>query len=202
MNILNNINIPQREFVEHFYDIKVKYRKDRNTTQYLDIKDIVIYMFCRNFMLSTSKKIQRIQHDNETYTWIAVSYIIEQLPILRIKNKRSIIYRLRKLEYAGLLERIQDKVKHGKLDKDASFYKLGSRADCLHYSKHASQCMGSMNQNAYVNDKNQDNLNIKSSMHTDSDNIIVCNKDNITTTNDDYILEDVLEEDDPFFNEE
>lgn len=67
----------------------------------LNIEDLIILRWIQDFYPLMAKKII----NGEEYVWINYSKLLEDLPILSFKNKRSLIRRLEKFEELELLKR-------------------------------------------------------------------------------------------------
>ena len=87
-----NININQKATIENF-------------TNQLDLSDMAVYSYCRDIISSPSKSLKRIVVNEQIYTWINYNHLIREMPLLRLKSKRSLLRRLNTLVKTGLLEK-------------------------------------------------------------------------------------------------
>jgi DNA-binding MarR family transcriptional regulator len=71
----------------------------------LDIIDAAILDFLIYYCNSKNPKIEshRITHDNERWTWLRIETILEDMPLLGIKDKSAIAKRVKKIEEAGFI---------------------------------------------------------------------------------------------------
>lgn len=83
------------------------YSQEKAVELGLNIEDLIILRWIQDFYPLMAKKII----NNEEYVWISYSKLLEDLPILSFKNKRSLMRKLEKFEELGLLKRecIRDK---------------------------------------------------------------------------------------------
>ena len=106
----NIITIDQRTAVE--LDLK------------LDIIDLSIFDFIKDF--ANSKGCMKMQTDEGTYFWISHEYILQQMPLLKIKTTQSVVNRINNLVNAKLL------VKHPRCAQiGKSLYNFGENYDRL-----------------------------------------------------------------------
>lgn len=68
----------------------------------LDCIDAVILRWYSDFQVSG--KMTQIINKGKIYYWLKYDYVIQELPIIGIKNKESLYRRMKKLVYAGILE--------------------------------------------------------------------------------------------------
>lgn len=78
----------------------------------LDLEDAVILDFIRSF--SSSRSIQRLNHEGQEYYWFAYKKVIEEIPLLGIKSSDSVYRRFRKLTDLGLLKPHPDNASLGR----------------------------------------------------------------------------------------
>lgn len=71
----------------------------------LDIVDLAVFAFVKDFMLSF--KCERKEIDGKCYVWVNPQIAIDELPLVGITTTRGINMRLEKLINAGLLERYE-----------------------------------------------------------------------------------------------
>ena len=69
----------------------------------LDSNDAIILRWFVDFYLSG--KMAKVEHDGETYLWINYQTCIDDLPIMRIKNKEVLARHFKKFEQCGLMKR-------------------------------------------------------------------------------------------------
>lgn len=83
------------------------YSQEKAVELGLNIEDLIILRWIQDFYPLMTKKII----NNEEYVWINYSKLLEDLPILSFKNKRSLMRKLENFEKIGLLKRecIRDK---------------------------------------------------------------------------------------------
>lgn len=74
----------------------------------LDIKDAAILDYLIGFCSTTDRKVKQLEMTddglNYKYTWINFKYLIEQMPLLGIKNKSAISRRIKKIEKCGFIK--------------------------------------------------------------------------------------------------
>ena len=69
----------------------------------IDLVDIEIIKYFQQF--STSRNMKHIQKDNELYFWLSYQKLIDDLPIVNIKSKRTIARRFDDLVDKGIFEK-------------------------------------------------------------------------------------------------
>ena len=69
----------------------------------LDSNDAIILRWFVDFYLSG--KMAKVEHDGETYLWVNYQTCIDDLPIMRIKNKEVLARHFKKFEQCGLMKR-------------------------------------------------------------------------------------------------
>jgi len=69
----------------------------------LDLKDACIIRYMVDFY--SSSKMIKITEEGKEYFWINYQYLIDNIPIIEIKNKESLGRRLKNIEESGLLEK-------------------------------------------------------------------------------------------------
>jgi len=76
--------------------------------KFLDIKDAGILDYLRAWCQADDKKVRQLSIKEEgieyRYTWINFKYLIDEMPLLKIKSKASISERISKLEKTGFIK--------------------------------------------------------------------------------------------------
>lgn len=93
----------------------------------LDVSDLLILQAIADFM--NRPKIQKILLDDKIYCWVKLSTILEDLPILNIKQQ-AFSDKIEKLVLFGLLEKQTVRSRIGSF----SYYRIGSKYEELVYS--------------------------------------------------------------------
>ena len=70
----------------------------------LDLVEASILEYLRDICSSTSIKVEKYRENG--YTWVSIPSLIEQMPMLRIRNRGSIRIRLNHLEEDGWIKRM------------------------------------------------------------------------------------------------
>jgi DNA-binding MarR family transcriptional regulator len=106
----------------------------------LDIKDAAILDYLRAWCQTDDKKIRQCSIKEEgveyKYTWINFKHLIEEMPLLKIKDKGAISRRIEKLEKTGLIKtfrapdmslyiRLTEKIKEIEFDDKKPVYQQG-----------------------------------------------------------------------------
>lgn len=94
----------------------------------LDLKDAMILRYFVDFKGSNNMKTTI--HNNEEYYWLYYEKVIEDIPMIKIKDTTTLGRRLKVLCSKGLLERFIDKQKNS-----MTYYKLGMQYERLINSK-------------------------------------------------------------------
>ncbi|MFG6426052.1 MAG: hypothetical protein K1W14_06605 [Muribaculaceae bacterium] len=157
-----NININQKAAVDNGLNV--------------DIIDLAIYDFIKSFI--NSRNCNKIDTPDGVFYRISHAAIIEQMPLLGIKSKRAIVYRINKLIDAKLLEK-SDKCE----DFGMSLYRFGVNYDKIEFansSQTPERKAPPMNENATPHEqKFTPPMNENAGYNNISNNI---NKNNISTT--------------------
>ena len=90
------------------YSIFINQKNITELAPKLDIVDAAILDFLIHFCSSDDKKIKQMTFQEEgisyRYTWINYGYLIEQMPLLGIRQKTSITNRLQKISDEGFIK--------------------------------------------------------------------------------------------------
>ena len=70
----------------------------------IDLVDIEIIKYFEQFQLS--KNMKHKEHEGKLFFWLSYQKIIDDLPIINIKSKRSITRRFKDMEDKGIFERL------------------------------------------------------------------------------------------------
>lgn len=102
------------------YNITINQKAVIDLSLDLDVVDMAIFDFIKDFSLSSS--CLKVIIDGRQYFWISHSKIINDLPIIRIATRQGIIKRINKLIEAKLINRYE-------VDAQKSYYCFGSNYD-------------------------------------------------------------------------
>jgi hypothetical protein len=96
-----------------------------------DLIDLALFDYIRSICISDSPKLKRMESDGKIFTWLDYGHLIENMPLLGIRDKSSLSRRIKKLRNLGLIETL-----HGK--GFALFVRLAPKAHDLEFKEGAS----------------------------------------------------------------
>ncbi len=133
-----NIEINQRAIIEN--GININY------------VEAGIFNFIADF-ISYGSKINKKTIDDNVYCWVSYQYIIDSLPLLRIKNKEVIARHVKNIIKEGLLESYYEKL------EAKTYFKIGEKASSLFFGEvfNSSSNEGGSTEksnNSYINNTN------------------------------------------------
>jgi len=111
------------------YKISINQKAYKEIAPSLILSDAAVMDFLRDMCVSVSKKLQRIEINGDTYTWVSYSYLKEEMPMLHITSIEGIRLIIQKLEKEKLIKTSLDP----KLKR--KYVALTTKVDLLYFEK-------------------------------------------------------------------
>jgi len=99
----------------------------------VDLVDLALLDYLRDICAAPSPKLERRLFDGEEYVWVSYNHIKDEMPLLGLKDRRSVVNRINKLVGLELIKKITVPPQPGTKENRKSFIRLTRKAYSLFF---------------------------------------------------------------------